>query len=109
MRSRTTIVCSPGCRAIIGGYSPLGFFSPANRYFGPGKLAGHRDMIRAFRDAGIDVILDIVRNQRAESNEMGATLARLDQRRQCRKHAQHVPSARPAVGAVFTSPRGRRG
>ena len=57
------------------GYNSLGFFAPANRYLGPNGLAGLRDMIRAFHDAGIEVILDVVYNHTAEGNEMGPTLA----------------------------------
>ncbi len=57
------------------GYNSLGFFAPANRYLGPHGRAGLREMIRAFHDAGIEVILDVVYNHTAEGNEMGPTLA----------------------------------
>ncbi|NLH82862.1 MAG: glycogen debranching protein GlgX [Phyllobacteriaceae bacterium] len=57
------------------GYNSLGFFAPANRYLGPKGLAGFRDMVRAFHDAGLEVILDVVYNHTAEGNEMGPTLA----------------------------------
>jgi glycogen operon protein len=56
------------------GYNSLGFFAPASRYFGPQGIAGFRDMIRAFHDAGIEVILDVVYNHTAEGNELGPTL-----------------------------------
>lgn len=57
------------------GYNTLGFFAPAPRYYGPNGLAGFRSMVRAFHDAGIEVILDVVYNHTAEGNEMGPTLS----------------------------------
>jgi len=57
------------------GYNTMGFFAPASRYYGPNGLAGFRDMVRAFHDAGIEVILDVVYNHTAEGNEMGPTLS----------------------------------
>lgn len=57
------------------GYNSLGFFAPANRYLGPNGLNGLRDMVRAFHDAGIEVILDVVYNHTAEGNELGPTLS----------------------------------
>ena len=57
------------------GYNSLGFFAPANRYLGPNGLQGFRDMVRAFHDAGLEVILDVVYNHTAEGNEKGATLS----------------------------------
>lgn len=57
------------------GYNTLGFFAPAQRYFGPAGLNGVRDMVRAFHDAGIEVILDVVYNHTAEGNELGPTLS----------------------------------
>jgi glycogen operon protein len=57
------------------GYNTLGFFAPANRYFGPRGLDGFRDMVRAFHDGGVEVILDVVYNHTAEGNEMGPTLS----------------------------------
>ncbi len=57
------------------GYNTLGFFAPASRYYGPHGMAGFRDMVRAFHDAGIEVILDVVYNHTAEGNELGPTLS----------------------------------
>ncbi|OON41442.1 glycogen debranching enzyme GlgX [Izhakiella australiensis] len=57
------------------GYNTLGFFAPASRYYGPNGLHGFRDMVRAFHDAGIEVILDVVYNHTAEGNELGPTLS----------------------------------
>ncbi|MFN7008864.1 MAG: glycogen debranching protein GlgX [Allorhizobium sp.] len=57
------------------GYNTLGFFAPASRYYGPNGLKGVREMVRAFHDAGIEVILDVVYNHTAEGNELGPTLS----------------------------------
>ncbi|MDI6467134.1 glycogen debranching protein GlgX, partial [Cronobacter malonaticus] len=51
------------------------FFAPASRYFGPRGIQGFRDMVRAYHDAGIEVILDVVYNHTAEGNELGPTLS----------------------------------
>jgi len=57
------------------GYNSLGFFAPMTRYLGPNGLGGFRRMVRAFHDAGLEVILDVVYNHTAEGNEKGPTLA----------------------------------
>jgi glycogen operon protein len=57
------------------GYNSLAFFAPAARYCGPHGLAGFRNMVHAFHDAGIEVILDVVYNHTAEGNELGPTLS----------------------------------
>lgn len=57
------------------GYNSLGFFAPASRYYGPSRIQGFRDMVRAFHDAGVEVILDVVYNHTAEGNELGPTLS----------------------------------
>ncbi len=57
------------------GYNTIGFFSPASRYYGPRGIQGFRDMVRAFHDGGIEVILDVVYNHTAEGNELGPTLS----------------------------------
>ncbi|SFM92774.1 glycogen operon protein [Izhakiella capsodis] len=62
-------------RVNYWGYNTLGFFAPASRYYGPRGLTGVRDMVRAFHDAGIEVILDVVYNHTAEGNELGPTLS----------------------------------
>ena len=70
-----TIIWSSADLRNYWGYNSLGFFAPANRYLGPKGLDGFRDMVRAFHDAGLEVILDVVYNHTAEGNEKGATLA----------------------------------
>jgi isoamylase len=57
------------------GYNSLGFFAPMTRYLGPDGLGGFRKMVRAFHDAGLEVIMDVVYNHTAEGNEQGPTLA----------------------------------
>ncbi|MDH6268921.1 isoamylase [Rhizobium sp. SG_E_25_P2] len=57
------------------GYNTFGFFAPASRYFGPNGREGFRDMVRAFHDAGIEVILDVVYNHTSEGNELGPTFS----------------------------------
>ncbi|KKB76487.1 glycogen debranching protein [Devosia soli] len=57
------------------GYNTLGFFAPASRYYGPNGINGLRDTVRAFHDAGLEVIMDVVYNHTAEGNEMGPTLS----------------------------------
>lgn len=57
------------------GYNTIGFFAPMQRYEGKAGLASFRQMVRAFHDAGLEVILDVVYNHTAEGNELGPTLS----------------------------------
>ena len=57
------------------GYNTIGFFAPEQRYLARDDIAGLRRMVRAFHDAGIEVILDVVYNHTAEGNELGPTLS----------------------------------
>ena len=58
------------------GYNSIGFFAPAARYAGGGNpRAEFRAMVRRLHAAGIEVILDVVYNHTAESNEFGPTLS----------------------------------
>lgn len=56
------------------GYNSIGFFVPEPRYYGPGGLAGFRQMVQRFHAAGIEVILDVVFNHTAEGDQRGPTL-----------------------------------
>ncbi len=60
------------------GYSPIGFFAPHNGYSANndpiGVLDEFRDMVKALHRAGIAVVLDVVFNHTAESDEFGPTL-----------------------------------
>jgi len=60
------------------GYNTFGFFAPhfqyaANQSAG-GAVAEFKTMVRAFHEAGIEVILDVVYNHTAEGNHLGPTL-----------------------------------
>jgi len=59
------------------GYSPVSFFVPHGSYSyrnGPlDALDEFRDMVKAFHRAGIEVILDVVYNHTAESDQSGPT------------------------------------
>ncbi len=60
------------------GYSTIGFFAPKCEYSSdktPGACVKEfKDMVKAFHNAGIEVILDVVFNHTAEGNERGVTL-----------------------------------
>ena len=60
------------------GYDPVVFFAPKASYSSSGGLGQQKlefkEMVRAFHDAGIEVILDVVFNHTAEGNELGPTL-----------------------------------
>ncbi len=60
------------------GYNTVGFFAPhfqyaATRHAG-GAVAEFKTMVKAFHDAGIEVILDVVYNHTAEGNHLGPTI-----------------------------------
>ncbi|MBX3668955.1 MAG: glycogen debranching protein GlgX [Rhodocyclaceae bacterium] len=59
------------------GYNTVGFFCPEPRYAADPQHADEefRAMVRAFHAAGIAVILDVVYNHSAETDEVGATIA----------------------------------
>jgi glycogen operon protein len=58
------------------GYSTLGYFAPDQRFASvPGQqVVEFKAMVRAFHQAGIEVILDVVYNHTAEGDEWGPTL-----------------------------------
>ena len=60
------------------GYSTFAFFAPKGSYSRPGpkghQVAEFRDMVKAFHDAGIEVILDVVFNHTAEGDQNGPTI-----------------------------------
>jgi glycogen operon protein len=60
------------------GYDPVAFFAPKASYSSGGGLGQQKpefkEMVRAFHQAGIEVILDVVFNHTAEGNERGPTL-----------------------------------
>ncbi len=60
------------------GYDPVAFFAPKASYSSSGGLGQQKlefkEMVRAFHNAGIEVILDVVFNHTAEGSELGPTL-----------------------------------
>ena len=60
------------------GYDPVAFFAPKASYSSSGGLGQQKlefkEMVRAFHQAGIEVILDVVFNHTAEGDELGPTL-----------------------------------
>lgn len=57
------------------GYNTLAFFVPHPAYAGRAGAAAFRAMVDAVHDAGLEVILDVVYNHSAESDELGPTLS----------------------------------
>ncbi len=61
------------------GYNSIGFFAPHNGYRSadaPQDVVGEfKQMVRAFHDAGLEVILDVVYNHTAEGNHLGPILS----------------------------------
>jgi isoamylase len=61
------------------GYNTVAFFAPKGSYSASGtmgeQVAEFREMVNAFHDAGIEVILDVVFNHTAEGDETGPTIS----------------------------------
>ncbi|RNE49460.1 glycogen debranching protein GlgX [Corynebacterium alimapuense] len=61
------------------GYNTFGFFAPQQDYAAANKPGGavseFKDMVRAYHEAGMEVILDVVYNHTAEGNHLGPTIA----------------------------------
>jgi glycogen operon protein len=61
------------------GYNPIVFFAPHRGYSSDlsplGPVKEFKDMVKAFHQAGIEVILDVVFNHTAEGNHTGPTLS----------------------------------
>jgi isoamylase len=77
---------SQRCNPITGqrlknywGYNPVAYFAPKQSYSFEGsqwrQTVEFREMVKAFHLAGIEVILDIVLNHTAESDELGPTIS----------------------------------
>jgi isoamylase len=69
--------CPPG-KVNYWGYAPVSFFAPHQAYSSRrdplGPVDEFRDMVKALHRAGIEVILDVVFNHTAESDEHGPAL-----------------------------------
>ena len=61
------------------GYNTFGFFAPEHDYAStsnPGDaVAEFKHLVRAYHEAGMEIILDVVYNHTAEGNHMGPTIA----------------------------------
>lgn len=57
------------------GYNPINFFAAEPRYAITDPLSECKEMIQCFRDAGIEVILDVVFNHTCESGQDGPVLS----------------------------------
>ena len=61
------------------GYNTLGFFAPHAAYSSAGdrgeQVTEFKPMVKAFHDAGIEVLLDVVYNHTAEAGPLGPTLS----------------------------------
>ena len=61
------------------GYNPAAFMAPNGLYAHDGhcgeQVQEFKDMVKAFHEAGIEVLLDVVFNHTAEGNELGPTIS----------------------------------
>lgn len=61
------------------GYNSIGFFAPYSEYSSSGRMGEQitefKEMVKAYHQAGIEVILDVVYNHTAEGNHYGPTLS----------------------------------
>ena len=57
------------------GYNTVGFFAPERSYLSNGSHNELRVAVRRLHEAGIEVILDVVYNHTAETDELGPTLS----------------------------------
>jgi glycogen debranching enzyme GlgX len=61
------------------GYNSIGFFAPHNAYSASGdrgqQVSEFKQMVKAFHEAGLEVILDVVYNHTAEAGPLGPTLS----------------------------------
>jgi len=57
------------------GYNSIAFFAPEPRILASGSVSEFKAMVRAFHEAGIEVILDVVFNHTGEGDELGPTLS----------------------------------
>jgi isoamylase len=69
--------CPPG-KINYWGYAPISFFAPHHAFSSQqtslGPVNEFRDMVKALRRAGIEIILDVVFNHTAEGDQRGPSL-----------------------------------
>jgi len=56
------------------GYNSIAFFAPCPRYAKSDAIREFRDMVRAYHDAGIEIILDVVYNHTGEGDQRGPSI-----------------------------------
>ncbi len=56
------------------GYNSISYFAPAPSLMASGRLHEFKNMVHAFHDADIEVILDVAYNHTAEGDQLGPTL-----------------------------------
>ena len=59
----------------LWGYNTISFFAPMARYANDNADVELRDMVRAFHDAGLEVILDVAYNHTGEGGSDGPTIS----------------------------------
>lgn len=72
--AETRMLASNGLRDYWG-YNSINFFAVEPRYLATGEVDEFRETVRAFHEAGIEVILDVVFNHTGEGDEFGPTLS----------------------------------
>ena len=82
------------------GYNPINFFAPEPRYAVKDALSECQYMIKTYRNAGFEVILDVVFNHSAESGHGGPVLSF---KGLCANHAYIVEQIDEALHAEFVN------
>ena len=61
------------------GYDPINYFAPHSEYSASGvrgeQVSEFKQMVKAFHEAGIEVIIDVVYNHTGEGNHLGPTIS----------------------------------
>jgi len=81
LETDSTLVAPASGKQLLNfwGYHPISFFALKASYAADARLGGEirefKAMVKAFHDAGIEVILDMVYNHTGEGDERGATIS----------------------------------
>jgi glycogen operon protein len=81
LETDSTVVDPETGRPLLNfwGYHPISFFALKASYAADARLGGEirefKTMVKAFHDAGIEVIIDVVYNHTGEGDERGATIS----------------------------------
>ncbi|MEO8322587.1 MAG: alpha-amylase family glycosyl hydrolase, partial [Actinomycetota bacterium] len=61
------------------GYDPINYFAPHSEYSASGvrgeQVSEFKQMVKAFHEAGVEVIIDVVYNHTGEGNHLGPTIS----------------------------------